>query len=100
MTASTLETTVVALLVAGKGIFAAGESLPTIGKRFASLDIPSTGKNRRAYREMLLTTPGMCEPISGVILFDEHLPLAIELMETDHLAMHKGSALKKLKSKP
>lgn len=71
MTASTLETTVAALLVAGKGILAADESLPTIGKRFAALDIPSTEENRRAYREMLFTTSGLFEPISGVILFDE-----------------------------
>jgi fructose-bisphosphate aldolase class I len=66
-----LETTVAALLVAGKGILAADESLPTIGKRLAALDIPSTEENRRAYREMLFTTPGLFEPISGVILFDE-----------------------------
>jgi fructose-bisphosphate aldolase, class I len=71
MTAFTLETTVAALLVAGKGILAADESLPTIGKRFAALDIPSTEENRRAYREMLFTTPGLSEFISGVILFDE-----------------------------
>lgn len=71
MTASTLETTVAALLVAGKGILAADESLPTIGKRFAALDIPSTEENRRAYREMLFTTYGLSEHISGVIQFDE-----------------------------
>jgi fructose-bisphosphate aldolase class I len=71
MTGSTLETTIAALLVAGKGILAADESLPTIGKRFAALEIPSTAENRRAYRGMLFTTPGLSEAISGVILFDE-----------------------------
>jgi len=58
-------------LAAGKGILAADESFPTIGKRFKALDIPSTDENRRAYREMLFTTPGLSEFISGVILFDE-----------------------------
>jgi fructose-bisphosphate aldolase class I len=68
---STLETTARALVVSGKGILAADESLPTIGKRFAALDIPATEENRRAYRELLFTTPGLGEFISGVILFDE-----------------------------
>jgi len=67
----TLESTVAALLTSGKGILAADESLPTIGKRFAALDIPSTEENRRAYRELLFTTPGLNDYISGVILYDE-----------------------------
>lgn len=71
MTAHTLEATVKALLVPGKGILAADESLPTIGKRFAALHILSTAENRRAYRELLFTTPGLGECVSGVILFDE-----------------------------
>jgi fructose-bisphosphate aldolase class I len=66
-----LELTARALVSPGKGILAADESLPTIGKRFAGLAIPSTEENRRAYREMLFTTPGVAEFISGVILFDE-----------------------------
>ena len=66
-----LEATVAALLAPGKGILAADESLPTIGKRFAALGIPSTEPNRRAYRELLFTTPQLDESISGVILFDE-----------------------------
>jgi fructose-bisphosphate aldolase class I len=68
-----LESTAQALLAPGKGILAADESLPTIGKRFAEWNIPSTEKTRQAYREMLLTTPGLGEFISGVILFDETL---------------------------
>jgi len=66
-----LAATAAALVAPGKGILAADESLPTIGKRFKALDIPSTEENRRAYRELLFTTPGLGECISGVILFDE-----------------------------
>jgi fructose-bisphosphate aldolase class I len=66
-----MESTVKALLASGKGILAADESFPTIEKRFKALNIPSTEENRRAYREMLFTTPGLSEFISGVILFDE-----------------------------
>jgi len=71
MTPDTLNSTVAALLAPGKGILAADESLPTIGRRFAALDIPSSEENRRDYRELLFTTPGINEYISGVILFDE-----------------------------
>jgi fructose-bisphosphate aldolase class I len=71
MKTDTLESTIQALLAAGKGILAADESFPTIGKRFKDFNIPSTEENRRAYREMLFTTPGLGEFISGVILFDE-----------------------------
>ena len=63
--------TAAALVAPGKGILAADESLPTIGKRFKALNIPSTEENRRAYRELLFTTPGLGEFISGAILFDE-----------------------------
>jgi fructose-bisphosphate aldolase, class I len=68
---TTLESTAQALLAPGKGILAADESFPTIGKRFKEFNIPSTEENRRAYREMLFTAPGLDESISGVILFDE-----------------------------
>lgn len=71
MTAHTLETTALALVAEHKGILAADESMPTIGKRFAALSIESTEENRRSYRETLFTTPGLSEFISGVILFDE-----------------------------
>lgn len=67
----TLESTAQALVASGKGILAADESFPTIGKRFAALTIPSTEENRRAYRELLFTTPGLGECISGAILFEE-----------------------------
>lgn len=60
-----------ALVADGKGILAADESDGTIKKRFDSIGVESTEENRRAYRDMLFTTPGAEEFISGVILFDE-----------------------------
>jgi len=62
-----------ALVAPGKGILAADESLPTIEKRFKPIGIESTEANRRAYRELLFTTPGIEEFISGIIMFDETL---------------------------
>jgi fructose-bisphosphate aldolase class I len=63
---------VAATLVAdGKGILAADESVATLTRRFDTLAIPSTEQSRRAYREMLFTTPGAAEFISGAILYDE-----------------------------
>lgn len=60
------------LLVApGKGILAADESSGTIEKRFKSINVPSNEENRRSYRELLFTTAGAEEFISGVILYDE-----------------------------
>jgi fructose-bisphosphate aldolase class I len=66
-----LEQTAQALVAEGKGILAADESDGTIKKRFDSIDVESTEDSRRAYRELLFTTPGVEEFISGVILFDE-----------------------------
>jgi len=60
-----------AMVAPGKGILAADESAPTIKKRFDSIHVESTEQNRLAYREMLFTTAGAEEFISGVILFDE-----------------------------
>lgn len=60
-----------ALVAPGKGILAADESTGTIEKRLKSIEVESTEDKRRAYREMLLTTPGLGEHISGVILYDE-----------------------------
>ncbi len=71
MKSNTLETVARTLVAKGKGILAADESFPTIAKRFASLGIPSTEQTRREYRDILLTTPGIGDSISGVILFDE-----------------------------
>ena len=59
-------------MVAGdKGLLAMDESNPTCNKRFAALGIPQTEEFRRAYREMIVTTPGLSDSISGAILFDE-----------------------------
>jgi fructose-bisphosphate aldolase, class I len=55
----------------GRGILAADESFGTIERRFTKVGITSTQENRRAYREMLFTAPGIANYISGVILFDE-----------------------------
>src|SRR3954452_16878720 len=66
-----LHETAKALVADGKGILAADESDSTIKKRFDSIGLESTEDNRRAYRDMLFTTPGVEEYISGVILFDE-----------------------------
>ena len=66
-----LETIARALVAPGKGILAADESDGTIKKRFDSIDVESTEENRRAYRDLLFTTPGAEKHISGVILFDE-----------------------------
>ncbi|MGH9190699.1 MAG: class I fructose-bisphosphate aldolase [Acidimicrobiales bacterium] len=60
-----------AMVAPGKGVLAADESNATITKRFAALGIESTEENRRAYRDTLLSTPGIEEYISGVILYDE-----------------------------
>jgi fructose-bisphosphate aldolase class I len=66
-----LATTVQAMMQAGKGLLAMDESNPTCHKRFAALGIPPTVQARRAWRELILTTPGLGEFISGAILYDE-----------------------------
>lgn len=73
MDTNQLETAARQLAAAGKGILAADESHPTIAKRFQTIGVESTEDNRRAYRELLLTTEGLNEGVSGVILFDETL---------------------------
>jgi len=60
-----------ALVAPGKGILAADESTGTITRRFSGIGVESTETNRRAYRDLLFTTPGAEEYISGVILYDE-----------------------------
>jgi fructose-bisphosphate aldolase, class I len=66
------------LVAAGKGILAADESSGTIEKRFDQIGVESTEENRRAYRQLLFTTPGLAEHISGVILFDETIRQAAD----------------------
>lgn len=62
-----------AMVAKGKGIIAIDESNATIKKRFDAVGVECTEENRRAYREMLLTTPNLGEHISGAILYDETL---------------------------
>ncbi len=71
MAAPELELTARALVAPGKGILAADESSGTIKKRFDSIGTESTEETRRAYRDLLFTTEGAEEYISGVILYDE-----------------------------
>src|ERR1700690_4231849 len=68
---ASLNETARALVAPGKGILAADESGGTIKKRFDSIGCDSTEDRRRAYREMLFTTAGASDNVSGVILFDE-----------------------------
>ena len=60
-----------ALAGPGKGILAADESLGAVSARLAAAGVAPTAANRRAYREMLVTTPGLAAGISGVILGEE-----------------------------
>lgn len=71
MSSMDLVSTAEAMVAEGKGILAIDESAGTIAKRFKSIGIDSTEDNRRAYREMLLTTAGLGKHISGAILYDE-----------------------------
>jgi fructose-bisphosphate aldolase class I len=68
-----LQETVRGMSAPGRGILAADESTGTIAKRFSANGIENNEENRRAYREMLFTTPGMAEFVSGVILYEETL---------------------------
>jgi fructose-bisphosphate aldolase class I len=71
MISQELQTTAKAMVARGKGILAMDESAPTIHKRFQKLGIEDTVDNRRAWRELLLTTPGLANHVSGAILYDE-----------------------------
>jgi fructose-bisphosphate aldolase class I len=73
MNTTELEATVRAMTARGKGLLAADESSGTIKKRFDSIGLESTETNRRDYRQMLFTTDGLEQAISGVILYDETL---------------------------
>jgi fructose-bisphosphate aldolase class I len=71
MSLSDLERVAIAMVAKDKGLLAADESTSTIKKRFDKIGLDSTEEHRRAYRDMLFTTPGVAQWISGVILFDE-----------------------------
>jgi fructose-bisphosphate aldolase class I len=68
-----LAATAAALAAPGTGLLAADESTGTIGKRFDAIGLENSEANRRAYRTLLATTPGLAEHISGVILYEETL---------------------------
>lgn len=68
-----LHATIEAMVQKGKGILAIDESSPTIAKRFKAINVESTEEHRRAYRNIILSTSGLGEFISGVILFEETL---------------------------
>ncbi len=71
--ADQLQVTIEDMVQPGKGILAADESLPTIAKRFAAINLKSTEDHRRAYRQLLFSAPDLEKYISGVIEFDETL---------------------------
>ena len=71
MNARELGATAKALVAADKGLLAMDESNATCNKRFAALGIPQTEELRRAYRDLIVTTPRLAECISGTILYDE-----------------------------
>lgn len=82
------------LVPPGQGILAADESFRTIKKRFDQINVESTEETRRAYRDLLLTTPGIEQFISGVIMFDEtiqqstrdEIPFPVVLMQKGIIA--------------
>jgi fructose-bisphosphate aldolase class I len=71
MKAQSILETAQALVAGDKGLLAMDESVPTCNRRFAALGIPQTDEARRAYREMIVTTPNLGQCISGAILFDQ-----------------------------
>jgi fructose-bisphosphate aldolase, class I len=71
MSAQKLTATAKAMVAEGKGLLAIDESSPTCNKRFEQVGIPQTEETRRSFRELIVTTPGLAEFISGVILYDE-----------------------------
>ena len=73
MATPSLEAVAKAMVAPGKGLLAADESTGTIEKRLAGIKVANTEENRRAYRDLLFTTKGLSQYISGVILYDETL---------------------------
>jgi len=71
MSGQELIATAKAMVAEGKGLLAMDESTLTCNERFENVGIPQTEETRRSYRELIVTTPGLGEFISGVILYDE-----------------------------
>jgi fructose-bisphosphate aldolase class I len=92
MSRAEFEFTAQALVAEGKGLLAADESTATITRRFDAVEVAATLDNRRAYRRMLFSAPGLGKSISGVILHDETIrqsaadgtPL-VKLLERQHI---------------
>ena len=87
-----VEATAQQMVAEGRGILAADESTPTIGKRLAAVDVASTDETRRTWRELLVTTPGLGRYISGIILYDETIRQAahdgtplVDLLPPQHI---------------
>ncbi len=78
MNSQELIATAKALVANSKGILAMDESTPTINKRFEKVGISQTEENRRSYRELIVTTPGLGKFISGAILYDETIRQSIK----------------------
>jgi fructose-bisphosphate aldolase, class I len=78
-----------ALVAPGKGILAADEGITMMSARLAAAGIPATRENRQAYREMLVTTPGLADGISGVILCDETMRQHTRLGRTFPVALRE-----------
>jgi Fructose-bisphosphate aldolase class-I len=93
MTSYDLESVAQTLVAEGKGILAADETVPTLTRRFDTLGIQSTEQSRRAYREMLFTSPGAAEFFSGVIMYDETIrqKSSVGAPLTEALASFRGS---------
>jgi len=94
---NSLESCAAALVAPGKGILAADESVRTASARLAAAGVVPTGANRRAYRELLVTTPGLAEGISGVILCEETLRSRLSTGETFPAALHRRGVLTGIK---
>jgi fructose-bisphosphate aldolase class I len=82
-----------ALVAPGKGILAADESTGTIDKRFKAIKVENTRENRRAYRHLLITTPGLSQHISGIILYEETLKETTEDGKTKFTDMIRDAGL-------
>ena len=92
-----LAATAQAMVAPGKGILAADESVATISKRFAALAIESTFESRRAYRDLLLTTPDLSTYVSGVIMYDETLRQGLTDGTPFPEVLHKSAILPGIK---
>lgn len=92
-----LTATARAMLSDGKGLLAMDESTPTCDKRFEALGIPQTEERRRAYRELLVTAPGLGDSISAAILYDETLRQKLSTGESFVDALHRAGIIPGIK---